>query len=182
MISIARMVSRLPIIDSVLSAAAVACVGRSSCNAEVMPPARLAGAAGGGFPRQALRPYTDDHETGADAVTIREKSGQSADKRINEPVDTTLGNRGEFGGRRCQPIHGEPKCRADGVGLGMNLGCLRCPGDDRVVGDACELAVHDISTLRRAITHGAMHLRHGAQAERVLRARPGRPGEKRACR
>ncbi|MNZ58587.1 hypothetical protein D3C78_766010 [compost metagenome] len=122
----------------------------------------------------------DDHETGTDTVTFCQKGRQPADKRVDEPVDTTLGNRGKFGCGRCQPIHGKPECRANCMGLGMDLGRLRRAGDNRIIRDARKLAVHDVGDLRDAIPNGAMHLRHGAQAERILRARSGRPGKKRA--
>ena len=93
----------------------------------------------------------DDHETGTDTIAFRQEGGQPADKRVDEPVDTPLGNRREFGCGRCQPIHGKPERRTDGVGLGVDLGRLRRAADDRVVRDTREFAVYDVRDLLRVI-------------------------------
>ena len=152
-----------------------------------MPPSRLAGAARRRFSAADARGkrcgrVLDDHETGTDTIAFRQKGGQPADKRVDEPVDAPLGNRRKFGRGRRQPVHGKPERRTDGMGLGMDLGRLRRAADDRVVRNTRELAVYDVRDLRDAVANGAVHLRHGAQAERILRARSGRPGKKRACR
>ena len=111
-----------------------------------------------------------DHEAAGDAGIGGEERGESlVEIGIDEAIDAAFGDRGESGEGDRGGVEGESERRSVEVAAGEHV--ARFGEDERVIGGGAGFDFDRVGGEAESAAHGAVHLRHAAQAVGILHAR-----------
>ncbi len=126
---------------------------------------------------QGDRGVLRDHEAGAHTPLCRQERRKAADHGIEQAVESAFCHRSHFGDGGGQRIHGETDGCTHRVCAGEDLWCFGGAANQRVVRRRVQLAIDDFGHVRKDIARRPVHMRHRAQAERILQSQALTRGE-----
>src|SRR5262249_6589837 len=122
-----------------------------------------------GFVEQGDGGHVGNHESAGDAGVRGEEGGQAVVQiGGDQAVDATLGHRGQGGERGGSGGEGECERGAMKISAGEHIAGIG--KHERIVGGGPGFDFHGGARERQGVAHGAVYLRHAAQAVGVLDA------------